>query len=949
MRLLENSTTRNIFDSLRELDEAVTIDTGSTSITSDESGVTVEDNGNIIATNNGVTINVNNSTDTLPAEMDLMNQPEEAPLDNAMEEVPTENIENVEPVEELPEEPVEETDEDLEESTVNEEVLEKKDEETEEELNNSKVEECDKSDKKDEKIEEAEDIKSIEKQLAIQKNLIKDYQHEMNGADYQEHIKKIKELEDKLSKLKLKEADGYNQNQNVEIYQNPEFDYQILDITELDNTDTGDVRAIDMANIIADLDESLTESCGDPNYFNFNSFLTRKGEHYSSALLEFTLPRLNESIDSYKNVFFLEVAGNNKLKECTLRDSKNHIIKEYSGKSANPVEFFKNVFIDIDRKRKLTEEVSDAAYEVAELVEKQFEGVDLIIWEDFRDAVYAYAQELNLGLSDDEIWDFEQDVRGVLGQYGWSTIYEGTYEGGLTTGDPNMYESVKPMVNEPMKNKGVNFADGKAIDKDEKRQENHLKQHANRNKENKKFKIEKEPDQDNTTGKKEEELTDTEKVDKLPKAKKTKVDAKKLKVKEIKEDVSIRGTEDNGNNYSFDKKITKPYYTLIIEHNSGDIVDVIEFDTLDEAKSWVNNNKNVEVYDYEICDGKTNDCIEYINESVKLNEMGNFAGRMDTLRAAGDRETLYRNDVINQKNKKVRELFNRLKEIQDDVAELKEIGKHVRLYDLKSRFNIWLDASDRGLDYGDIDETLYVDTDKILMKEPALAVCEVTPEELTGPNPWNHKDVFIKLATRMLDNYPGYIEAVNKMIDDYDLKYPVKSQEGMSESAKSEKNNKLTEAEDELLDEPEVTDGSDMRDGREDLEESGTDVAIFHRKPQSVSAMRAAEQNGITVNKSNYKIVGKKEMNNEEFENFANHLNSEEYDWLKEYNDTTNSGEFKCVEVVNTDDDSYTILVDPQGYNYARYAAIKDNFSNEEELLEPEEELIDEEPAETTE
>ena len=107
--------------------------------------------------------------------------------------------------------------------------------------------------------------------------------------------------------------------------------------------------------------------------------------------------------------------------------------------------------------------------------------------------------------------------------------------------------------------------------------------------------------------------------------------------------------------------------------------------------------------------------------------------------------------------------------------------------------------------------------------------------------------------------------------------------------------------------------------------------------------MRAAEQNGITVNKSNYKIVGKKELSGDEFNKFANNLSSESYEWLKEYNDTSTSGEFKCVEVINTDDDSFTLLVDPQGYNYARYAAIKDNLENEEELIEPEEELINEE------
>lgn len=610
--------------------ESVMINTGSTTITSDETGVTVEDNGNVITSGNGVTVDVDNEADVLPAEMDIAAPVDEVPAD-IVADVPAEDIENVEPVEELPSE--DDDDDDPEESTVNEEVLEKKDEETEEELNNSKIE----------------------------------------------------------------EADGYNQSQNVEVYQNPEFDYQILDITELDNVDSGDIRAIDMANILNDLDESLTEAYGDENYFRLNSFLTRKGTHkktnesYSSAILELSLPKLNESIGEYKNTFFLEVYGDKALKECVVRDSSNHIIKEYSGKSSNPVEHFKNVMIDIDRARRLTEEIRQEAYLVGEAVANQFNGQELISWEDFRDAFEMYTNEINPSLlSDENLHDFELEVRDVLNwNYGYATIYEGEYEGGLTT-NSDMFEAVEIMVNEPMKDKGVNFADSKAITKDEERQKNHLKQHANRNKENKKFKIEKEPDQENTTGVKEEDITDTEKVDKLPKAKKTKVDAEKIKVKEIKES-----------------------------------------------------------------------------------------------------------------------------------EELKEA--------------------------------------------------------------------------------------------------------------------------DELLDEPEITDGSDMRDGREDLEESGTDVAIFHRKPQSVSAMRAAEQNGITVNKSNYKIVGKKELSGDEFNKFANNLSSESYEWLKEYNDTSTSGEFKCVEVINTDDDSFTLLVDPQGYNYARYAAIKDNLENEEELIEPEEELINEE------
>ena len=613
--IAEHSSPDNFYEGIEEkkeekLDESVMINTGSTTVTSDETGVVIEDNGNTITTGNGVTVNIDNEADVLPNEMDISEPVDEIPAD-VIEDVSAEDIENVEPVEELSEEPVEEPTEDDNDEDDDDEDLDESVEDKKEDL--------------DEAIDKdggpfpylmkhgqgpgtlPDDVEIVKHgESSNDKDIV--YLNKVLTAEEEAKydMKPMEKLEDCDTKP-IKEADGYNQNQNVEIYQNPEFDYQILDITELDNTDTGDVRAIDMANILNDLDESLTEALGTNNWGEINSFLTRKGTHkktnesYSSAILELTLPRLNESVGEYKNVFMLEVYGDGAIKECVVRDSKSHIIKEYSGKSKDPVKHFEGVIYDIMNSRKLA-------------------------------------------------------------------------------------EAVELMVNEPEKEDNINFANSKAVDKDKERQEKHLKQHNARNKESKKFKVEKEPDQDNTTGKTEEEATDTTEVEALPKAKKTKVDAKKLKVKEIK------------------------------------------------------------------------------------------------------------------------------------------------------------------------------------------------------------------------------------------------------------KSAKLTEAEDELLDEPIVTDGSEPED---ELEESGSDVAIFHRKPKSVDAMRAAEQNGITVNKSNYKIIGTKELSADEFNKFANNLSSEEYEWLKEYDDTSNSGEFKCVEVVNTDDNSFSILVDPQGYNYARYAALKDNV-DEEELLEPEDEVMDE-------
>ena len=367
----EHSSPDNFYEGVEEkkeekLEESVMINTGSTTVTSDETGVVIEDNGNTITTGNGVTVDIDNEADVLPNETDISEPVDEIPAD-VIEDVPAEDIENVEPAEELPEEPVEEPTEDDDDEDDDDEDLDESVEDKKEDL--------------DEAIDKdggpfpylmkhgqgprtlPDDVEIVKYgESSNDKDIV--YLNKVLTAEEEAKydMKPMEKLEDCDTKP-IKEADGYNQNQNVEIYQNPEFDYQILDITELDNVDTGDIRSIDMANILNDLDESLTEACGDETYFDINSFLTRKGNHkktnesYSSAIIELTLPKLNESIGEYKNTLFLEVYGDKAMKECVVRNSKSQIIKEYSGKSKNPVEHFKNVMLDIDRARKITEEV----------------------------------------------------------------------------------------------------------------------------------------------------------------------------------------------------------------------------------------------------------------------------------------------------------------------------------------------------------------------------------------------------------------------------------------------------------------------------------------------------------------------------------------------------------------------------------------------------------------
>ena len=108
----------------------------------------------------------------------------------------------------------------------------------------------------------------------------------------------------------------------------------------------------------------------------------------------------------------------------------------------------------------------------------------------------------------------------------------------------------------------------------------------------------------------------------------------------------------------------------------------------------------------------------------------------------------------------------------------------------------------------------------------------------------------------------------------------------------------------------------------EDSSILGSGSAIFHRKPNNVSDMKAEEDNGITVNKSSYVVIAEKNLSKDEFEDFANNLLMNRYDWLKDLYNTEgiSGGSFKCIRVTG-DDESYALLVDPSGYDYARYVA----------------------------
>lgn len=130
----------------------------------------------------------------------------------------------------------------------------------------------------------------------------------------------------------------------------------------------------------------------------------------------------------------------------------------------------------ISSKRKLNEEVSDEAYEVAEKINYSLKGVnDFVSYDDFNHEFYSAMQDVfgkdfsKSEFSDSlpngsSLGDFEADVRGILGNMGWETILEGEDEGGIRDVNAEMplaneiiYQALKEYENNHYETEGHNW------------------------------------------------------------------------------------------------------------------------------------------------------------------------------------------------------------------------------------------------------------------------------------------------------------------------------------------------------------------------------------------------------------------------------------------------------------------------------------------------------------
>ena len=371
---------KNTINGNTGLSESVSINTGTTNVTSDETGVTIEDNGNIITSGNGVTVNIDN-------ESDVSIDSAEVSVDDVEDETNDFDDEQLEPADDLDENATTEFNhiddvwnelekcksvEDMEKLVKNipnkfgSFDIELSDDGKTAKVTNTYEENGDyNEDVVDISLEDnlnestTEDeygTKELARQafVSLQKDEDKDGHVEyiimkdgraierLEASDDDEAISLFNKKYQKLQDDGLNEAE-----QTIDIFANPEFDYKITDITTLQPTDAGDVRAIDMDDILVGLDESLTERYGNPDYIKLNSFLTKKGKDYSSAIVDVSWP------DCKGYVCTFESSCVDGIYNCIIKETAtNKRIEHLCVKTTNPIKAFENAIVDLVNMKK---------------------------------------------------------------------------------------------------------------------------------------------------------------------------------------------------------------------------------------------------------------------------------------------------------------------------------------------------------------------------------------------------------------------------------------------------------------------------------------------------------------------------------------------------------------------------------------------------------------------
>lgn len=192
-------------------------------------------------------------------------------------------------------------------------------------------------------------------------------------------------------------------------------------------TDDGAVKASDIVYAVANTNK--TESCSRKEKKSLK-------EEFSGGVLEFPsgdyvyvdvedgkLVAGSATNTGIMHEYELDIEGKEPT-DSELQELYEIIIKEHPEYEDEITESCKK------GKRKLKEQISDSAYEVAEILEKEFGNKEKVSMDEF-DRAFGRATNKVLGDKEPDE-DFETDVRSILSMSGFETEFEGDNEGGLS-------------------------------------------------------------------------------------------------------------------------------------------------------------------------------------------------------------------------------------------------------------------------------------------------------------------------------------------------------------------------------------------------------------------------------------------------------------------------------------------------------------------------------------
>lgn len=118
----------------------------------------------------------------------------------------------------------------------------------------------------------------------------------------------------------------------------------------------------------------------------------------------------------------------------TFKDVEDYVTDDGAVKASDIVYAVANTAKKVEESRKvkkqLKEEVSDAAYKIADYLTDKFEDKAVVSWDEFENALSRAKRVFLKGEEGDD--DLEADVRSILSFNGFETEFEGDNEGGLS-------------------------------------------------------------------------------------------------------------------------------------------------------------------------------------------------------------------------------------------------------------------------------------------------------------------------------------------------------------------------------------------------------------------------------------------------------------------------------------------------------------------------------------